>query len=65
MSLGGWTEAREILKGGVHIMSDERGLGDSDFIDSVLSQFEEHYERRHKLRRRGYDLNGKRDVVSN
>ncbi|MDY6857168.1 MAG: transposase [Thermodesulfobacteriota bacterium] len=32
-SLGDWTEAREILKGGVHIMSDERILGDSDFID--------------------------------
>ena len=55
-SLGGWIEAREILKGGVHIMSDERILGDSDFVDSVISQSEEHFERRHKLRRRGYDL---------
>ena len=50
-SLGGWIEAREILKGGVHIMSDERILGDSDFVDSVISQSEEHFERRHKLRR--------------
>lgn len=55
-SLGGWTEAREALKGGVHIMSDERILGDSDFVDSVLSQSQEDYERAHKLRRRGYDL---------
>jgi hypothetical protein len=55
-SLGGWTEAREALKGGVHIMSDERILGDSDFVDSVISQSEEHYERRQKLRRQGYDL---------
>ena len=55
-SLGGWIEARAILKGGVHIMSDERILGDSDFVDSVISQSEEHFERRHKLRRQGYDL---------
>jgi putative transposase len=55
-SLGGWTEARNALKGGVHVMSDERILGDSDFVDSVISQSQEHYERRHKLRRQGYDL---------
>jgi REP-associated tyrosine transposase len=55
-SLGGWTEARDALKGGVHIMSDERILGDSEFVDSVISQSDEHYERRHKLRRQGYDL---------
>jgi hypothetical protein len=55
-SLGGWTEAREALKGGVHIMSDERILGDSDFVDSVITQSEEHYERKHRLKRKGYDL---------
>jgi len=55
-SLGGWIEAREVLKSGVHIMSDERILGDSDFVDSVISQCDEHYERRHRLKRRGYDL---------
>ena len=55
-SLGGWTEARDALKGGVHTMSDERIPGDSDFVDSVISQSQEHYERRHKLRRQGYDL---------
>jgi putative transposase len=63
-SLGGWTEAREVLKGGVHIMSDERILGDSDFVDSVLSQSEEHYERRHRLRRQGYDLDRIAERVS-
>jgi len=55
-SLGGWTEAREVLKSGVHIMSDERILGDSDFVDSIISQSDEHYERRYRLRRQGYDL---------
>jgi len=55
-SLGGWTQARDALKGGVHIMSDERILGDSGFVDSVISQSDEHYERRHRLKRQGYDL---------
>ena len=63
-SLGGWTEARDALKGGVHMMSDERILGDSDFVDSIISQSEEHYERRHKLRRQGYDLNRIAERVS-
>jgi len=63
-SLGGWTEVREVLKGGVHIMSDERILGDSDFVDSVISQSEEDYERKHKLRRRGYDLDRIAERVS-
>jgi hypothetical protein len=63
-SLGGWTEVRVALKGGVQIMSDERILGDSDFVDSVLSQSEERYERRHRLRRQGYDLNRIAERVS-
>jgi putative transposase len=63
-SLGGWTEARNALKGGVHVMSDERILGDSDFVDSVISQSQEHYERRHKFRRQGYDLDRIAERVS-
>ena len=55
-SLGGWTEAREALKGNVHIMSDERILGDSDFVESVISHSQEQYERKHNLKRQGYDL---------
>ncbi|MCP4665575.1 MAG: transposase, partial [Deltaproteobacteria bacterium] len=55
-SLGGWTEVRESLKGHDHVMSDERILGDSDFVDNVIGQSEEQYERRHKLKRQGFDL---------
>ena len=51
-SLWGWTEARDRD----HVMSDERILGDLDFVDSVISRSDEQYERRHKLKRRGYDL---------
>ncbi len=55
-SLGGWTDAKEKLKGRAHVMSDERILGDSDFVDSVISMAEEHFERRHQLKQKGYDL---------
>ena len=56
-SLGGWAEAEKLrLKGQDHIKSDERILGDSDFVDSVLAQAEEHYMRHCALRMRGYDL---------
>jgi REP element-mobilizing transposase RayT len=57
-SLGGWTEAKEKLRAGAHIMSDERILGDSDFVDSMITQSEENYERRHRLKQQGYDLEG-------
>jgi REP element-mobilizing transposase RayT len=63
-SLGGWIEAKEILKGGVHIMSDERILGDSDFVDSIIIQSEEQYDRRQRLRQKGYDLDRIADRVS-
>ena len=55
-SLGGWTEAKEKLKGRDRVMSDERILGDSDFVDSVISRSEEQYEGKHQLKRQGYDL---------
>jgi len=56
-SLGGWAEAEKLrLKGQDHIKSDERILGDSDFVDSVLGQAEEHCERQCALKRQGYDL---------
>ena len=38
------------------MMSDERILGNSESVDSVLSQAEEKYERHYELKRQGYDL---------
>jgi len=63
-SLGGWTEARKRLKGRDHVMSDERILGDLGFVDSVISRSNEHYERRHALKRQGYDLKRIADRVA-
>jgi putative transposase len=56
-SLGGWSEvkrAREVSRD--HVMSDVRILGDSGFVESVLTQANEAYERRYELKGRGYDL---------
>lgn len=40
----------------MHIKSDERILGDGDFVDLLLSETEEKFERHYATRRRGYDL---------
>jgi REP element-mobilizing transposase RayT len=56
-SLGGWSELKRLrLKGQAHIMSDERILGESEFVDSVLRQANERYERGYELKRLGYNL---------
>jgi REP element-mobilizing transposase RayT len=54
-SLGGWSEVKESA-GPAHMMSDARILGDSGFVDALLSQAEEALERRFELKALGYDL---------
>ena len=57
-SAGGWSGVKELRRQGQdHVMSDERILGDSEFVDRVLSRAGEKYERRYELKRQGYDLN--------
>lgn len=56
-SLGGWSEVRKhALKGRQHLKSDERILGDSDFVAGVLARAEEKFDRKYELKRLGYDL---------
>jgi hypothetical protein len=56
-SLGGWSEVRKgALKGREYVKSNERILGDSDFVAAVLGQAEEKFERKYELKRLGYDL---------
>ena len=56
-SLGGWSEVSKTnIKGGIHVKSDERILGESTFVSDILSQANEKYERKYELKRRGYDL---------
>jgi len=55
-SVGGWAEVKQLRKQGhEHAMSDERILGDSSFVEQVLLEADEAYERRYQLKRLGYD----------
>ncbi len=54
-SSGGWEAVKSLKKTGIHVKSDERILGDSDFVSEVLQAANEAFERRYELKRRGYD----------
>jgi REP element-mobilizing transposase RayT len=63
-SLGGWTEIRKIgRKNKDRIKGDERILGDGGFVDRILSQAKDMYERRYELKRLGYDFNKVCEIV--
>jgi hypothetical protein len=56
-SLGGWDEIKKMrLSGQDRIKSDQRILGESDFVRDVLSESEAQFSRRYKLKRQGYDF---------
>ena len=55
-SVGGWQELKVLRKSGQHLKSDERILGESHFVESVLKQQDEDLERRYGYRISGYDL---------
>ena len=56
-SLGGWLEIEKAgSTGPVHHKSDERILGESDFVSEILLQAREEYERKYQLKRLGFDL---------
>ena len=53
-SAGGWAEAKHC--GRDHVMSDERILGESDFVETILSRAGESLNRQYVLKSSGYDL---------
>jgi len=56
-SLGGWAEVKKLrLKGMDRLKGDERILGDSDFVQEMLAEAKEHFERYYELKRLGHDL---------
>jgi hypothetical protein len=56
-SLGGWDEIKNMrLTGHDRIKSDQRILGESDFVLNVLSESEETFERKQRLKRLGFDF---------
>ncbi|MFC1495321.1 transposase [Thermodesulfobacteriota bacterium] len=55
-SLGGWSEVKTLRKSGVRLKSDERILGDNEYVLDVLKEANERFERKYDLKSRGYNL---------
>jgi putative transposase len=53
---GGWAALRAYRQMKIHIKGDERILGDSDFVESVLDEQNERLERRYRLQLQGYNF---------
>jgi len=56
-SSGGWANVKAMRKENTFQHSDERILGDGDFVERVLSSAQEQLERRYELEAQGFDLN--------
>jgi REP element-mobilizing transposase RayT len=64
-SFGGWSVVKRLRsKRRDHLKSDERILGDSKFVHSILAQADEKITSQSELRRRGYDLDRIAERVS-
>lgn len=55
-SIGGWTGLKNIRKADIRVKGDERILGDSDFVETVLASAKEALEERYVLKARGIDF---------
>ena len=64
-SLGGWDEVKKVrLAGQDRIKSDQRILGESDFVMNVLSESEENVSRKYLLKSRGLNFEKVAERVS-
>jgi hypothetical protein len=55
-SVGGWKGLKELRDSGERVRADERILGGSEFVERVLRESEEEWERRSLLRKRRMNL---------
>ena len=55
-SAGGWSAVKELKKSNAHMKSDERILGDGDFVSEILSRSKESFDRRYALKAGGIDM---------
>jgi putative transposase len=55
-SAGGWVAVKELQESKTHMKSDERILGDGDFVSDILSKAEESLEKRYALKAGGVDI---------
>ncbi len=63
-SMGGWQAVKSMRKARIFEKSDERILGDGDFVEQVLSAANEQMDRRNILIAKGYNLETIADKVS-
>ena len=55
-SIGGWKEAERFKASKERWASDERILGDGEFVGQILEHAEEEMERKEKLKQEGWDI---------
>lgn len=63
-SAGGWRAIKSAREAGVFLKSDERILGDSDFVENVLHSADEEMERKNAYRSQGVDLEKLSGIIS-
>ena len=61
---GGWAALKNYRRLKIHIKGDERILGSSDFVKSVLKEQDERLEQRYRIQSQGYDFNNIVDRVA-
>ncbi|MDL1986368.1 MAG: transposase [Deltaproteobacteria bacterium] len=55
-SAGGWSAIKALRRIGAYQKGDERILGDSDFVEKVLAQAKENFERKYHLKSNGFNF---------
>jgi len=63
-SVGGWKGLDELHRSGERVSADERILGGSEFVERVLRESEEEWEKKSLLKKKGMDLRWLREKVS-
>jgi len=63
-SAGGWDALKGLRKIKAYMKGDERILGDSDFVETVLKASQDKFDRNYLLQARGYDFNTVVDRVA-
>lgn len=53
---GGWAALKDYREQKIHVKGDERILGESDFVESVLKEQNERLERRYRIQMQGYNF---------
>ena len=64
-SIGGWKVLNDMRSMNIKLHSDERILGDSDFVGSVLKDAEEALDRKHQYKKEGFGFDEALHLAAN